>query len=130
MEYEIERHLRAEIDAQLGYLGEVEPGTDEYKARVDGITKLMDRAIEMEKLAREDEYRVKSHKDEVDLKLKELEENRKGRWVRDGLSVAFDIGEKLFIVWGLYKTFKFEETGTVTTHVGKGFFSRFLPRRK
>lgn len=148
---EIEKHLRSEIDAQIGYLGEMEAPTDEYKAKVDCVTKLLDRAIEMEKLAREHEDRVAAQEAEREmkekqaeaelefkreqmnaensLKIKQMEEERKDRWVKNGISVAGILLPIAVTVWGTKKSFEFEKEGTITTIMGRGFLNKLLPRK-
>lgn len=127
---EIERDLRSELSAQINYLKGIEAGTDEYKARVESITKLLDRLIEMEKLASEHEDRVEATKREHELKLKELEEARKGRWARDGMTAGLAIGEMVFSAIWIYRLFRFEETGTITARASNGLLPRIFYRRK
>ena len=43
----IEKLLKSELEEELEALGEAELGSDDYKVAVEGITKLMDRQIEM-----------------------------------------------------------------------------------
>lgn len=43
----IEKLLRSELEEELEALGEAELGSDDYKVAVEGITKLMDRQIEI-----------------------------------------------------------------------------------
>ena len=151
MENGIEKHLREEIDAQIGYLGKMEGQTDEYKAKVDSITKLLDRAIEMEKLAREHEDRVASQEAERamkekqaeaelefkreqmnaenDLKVKQMEEERKDRFVKNSISVAGILLPIAVTIWGTKKSFEFEKEGTITTIMGRGFLSKLLPKK-
>lgn len=50
---EIQNLLRDEIQSEFEKLKDIEEGTAEYKAVVDGITKLTDRAIEFEKIENE-----------------------------------------------------------------------------
>ena len=148
---EIEKRLRSEIDAQIGYLGEMEAQTDEYKAKVDCVTKLLDRAIEMEKLAREHEDRVAAQEAEREmkekqaeaelefkreqmnaensLKIKQMEEERKDRWVKNGISVAGILLPIAVTVWGTKKSFEFEKEGTITTIMGRGFLNKLLPKK-
>ena len=126
---EIEKHLREEIDAQLGYLGEVSANTDEYKMRVDNVTKLLDRAIEMEKLAREHDDRVAAQQAENDLKVKQMDEDRKDRLVKNGISIAGIALPLIVTVWGTVKSFEFEKEGTITTPMGRGFLNKLLPKK-
>ena len=47
----IEEKLRTEIETEFEKLEGMEVGSDEYKTTVDGLTKLVDRAIEYEKFS-------------------------------------------------------------------------------
>ena len=111
--------LHQEIEHQLKILGEMEVGTEEYKTAVDGLTKLMDRALEAEKIENEDE-----------LKRVQLAEDKKHRWIQVALEML-KIGVPVAVaIWGTNKTLKFEETGTVTTIMGRGFIQKLLPGKK
>ena len=44
-----EKMLHEEIESEIKCLEDIEMGSDEYKAGVDGVSKLIDRAIEIEK---------------------------------------------------------------------------------
>ena len=114
----IETPLNAEIHDEFENLKGMELGTEEYKTTVDGLTKLMDRAIEIEKL-----------KTETSIKAKQAEEDRKDRWVRYGIDAAGIAVPAVITIWGTLKSLKFEEEGTVTTIVGRGFINKLLPKK-
>ena len=46
----IEKLLNDEIQAEIESLGAMELGSEPYKVAVDGVTKLIDRSIEIKKL--------------------------------------------------------------------------------
>ena len=46
----IEDLLKSELEKELEALGETQLGSDTYKVAIDGVTKLMDRHIEISKL--------------------------------------------------------------------------------
>ena len=53
-----ETMLHDEIKAELEELSKLEVGSDEYETAVNGISKLMDRAIEMEKFESDAKERI------------------------------------------------------------------------
>lgn len=125
----IERLLRNEIQSEIEELGKTEVGSDQYKATVDGITKLTDRVIEMERLDLEIQEKEASRETEADLKLKQMAEDRKGRIVRDVLTAVGIVVPTVVTVWGALKSWEFEKEGTVTTMMGRGFINKLLPKK-
>lgn len=110
--------LHDEIRHELEQLKDMEVGTDEHKTAVDGLTKLMDRAIEIDKVNIEHEHNEKARADE-----------NKDRIVRHVLTALGIAVPTATAIWGTLKSFKFEETGTVTTIFGRGWLNKLLPRK-
>ena len=122
----IETELHAEIGSEFEELHKMEVGTEKYKTTVDGLTKLMDRAIEIEKLNIEHEEKTKEFETEVELKQAQMEEDRKDRWFRNimtGVGIVAPLG---VTIWGTLKTIQFEKEGTVTTLIGRAFFNKLM----
>ena len=118
--------LAEEIVDELDDLKGLEMGTKEYEIAVNGITKLMDRAIEIDKMELDREHKEKSRELENKLKLKELEIDQRDKTIRNCLT-GFSVGGGILLtVWGTFKTLKFEETGTVTTSAGRKFVDNLL----
>ena len=118
METTIENLLKEEIAAEFDKLSKLEPGTAEHEKAVNSLSKLVDKAMEMEK------FDV-----EYEDKQVQAEEDRKDRIVKNiltGLGIILPIG---VTIWGTNKTLKFEETGTVTTLMGRGFINKLFPKR-
>lgn len=114
-----ETMLHEEIQSELEELSKIEVGSEKYKVAVDGVAKLMDRAIEIDKLNADAQEKIESRETELDLKLKQMEEDKKDRRVRNTIAIA-GIGIPAAVsIWGTLKTLKFEEVGTVTTLAGK-----------
>lgn len=122
---DVKELLDAEICEELENLKDLEQGTDEYKTSVDMVTKLIDRQIELKKLDNEAVKRVEDN----DFKQVQLEAENKDRWIRNALTAAGIIIPTGVTIWGTLKTIKFEQTGTVTTIVGRGFFNKLLPKK-
>lgn len=111
--------LTNEIESQLNELKHLEVGSEEYKATVDGITKLIDRSLEMDKLEAENSYKNDVLEAETNIKQQQLDADKHDRKIKNlltGLSIGIPAGVS---VWGTLKALKFEEVGTVTTLVGK-----------
>ena len=121
--------LVEEIQDELNDLSDLDLGSEEYKITVDGLTKLIDRAIEMEKFETENEDKIKNREKDDDFKLKQMEEERTDRWVRNGIAIAGIIIPSIITVWGTVKSLNFEKEGTITTIVGRGFINKLLPKK-
>lgn len=125
----IETLLREEIKSELEELKKMSMGTDEYRTTVDGITKLADRAIEMERLDIESQDKAEVREIEAELKLKEMSEERKDRWIKNGISVMSVLVPTVVTIWGTVKSIEFEKEGTITTIMGRGFINKLLPKK-
>ena len=118
-----------EIQDEIKELNKMEVGSDTYKTTVDGVTKLADRFIEIEKLEIDREFKASNQSIDENLKLAEMENEKKDRLIKNcltGLSIITGVG---LTVWGTVKSLKFEEEGTVTTIVGRGFINKLLPKK-
>ena len=127
---ELEKKLHEEIGREFDILKEMEGGTESYKALVDGVTKLTDRAIEIDKLNAEVEARAETQKFENELKLKQMKEERIDRIVKNVITVVSIALPAVLTVWGVKASFEFEKEGTVTTIMGRGFINKLLPGKK
>lgn len=125
----IETQLHAEIAGELDELGKMEVGTEEYKVTVDGVTKLVDRAIEMEKLAITKEEQLVERKFDREMRLQQMREEKLDRYVRNGIAIAGILLPIGVTIWGTLKSFEFEKEGTITTIMGRGFINKLLPKK-
>ena len=121
--------LEVEIEDQFEHLSKVEFGSEQYKAGVDGLTKLLDRSMEMNKLEYEAEEGRKNREIDNEFKQKQMDEDKKSRWIQHIISAAGIILPIAAAVWGTKSSFKFEETGTVTTIMGRGWINKLLPKK-
>lgn len=126
----IQRLLREEIESEFKELSTIAPGGEDYKIAVDGITKLMDRAIEMEKNEIDRQDRIDARDSENELKTKQMEDEKKDRFVKNLLAGVGTIGGLVITIWGAKKAWKFEETGTVASPVGRSFINKLISFRK
>ena len=121
--------LEEEIRKELEELGKCPITTKEYKDHVDGITMLMDRLIEFEKVEIDKYDKEDARFNEMKLKSAELEMEQKDRKTKNWLTGVSIGGGFVITAVGAWATFKFEETGTVTSLLGKGFINRLLPKK-
>ena len=126
----IQRLLREEIESEFKELSKITPGGEDYKVAVDGITKLMDRAIEMEKNEIDRQDRIDARDSENEFKTKQMEDEKKDRFVKNLLTGLGTIGGLVVTIWGAKKAWKFEETGTVASPVGRSFINKLISFRK
>ena len=123
-----ETMLHEEIQNEFEELKKIEVGSDEYKTAVDGLTKLMDRAIEIDKLNVGAEERLDARNIDAELRQEQLEADVKDRKVRNAISLAGIVIPTAVTIWGTLKSLKFEETGTITTNAGRNFINRIFKK--
>ena len=115
---DMNKMLNKEIQAEFEKLGHMEVGSEQYKTTVDGLTKLVDRAVEIEKFEIEHEDKIEQTKEEkLDRRIKNI---------IAGAGIAIP---SLITVWGTLKSLKFEETGAVTTGAGREFIKRLFHKK-
>ena len=110
--------LHVEIEDRLDDISRLDPTTKEYTAAVDSMTKLTDRAIEIEKL----EISETQNKNQI-------KDDRKSRLVRNCIDAGAVVLPLLVTIWGAKASFKFEENGTITTGVGRKFMDKLISKR-
>ena len=128
---DIDDLLLEEIEQEFNGLKDVEMGTEKHKASVDGLAKLVDRAIELRKIDadrndKESELDIRSK----DLELREQRDkyDKIDQLIRNGISIAGIVIPTVVTIWGTLKTFQFEEEGSITTNIGRGFVNKLLPK--
>ena len=125
----IETLLHEEIQDGFDALSRMERGTETHKTTVDQVAKLFDKAIEIEKIEIEAKERAKAREIEASLKRAQMEEDRKDRRVKNGIAIGGIVLPLAVTIWGTFKTLKFEEEGTVTTMMGRGFINKLIPKK-
>ena len=126
---EIEQLLQNEIKDELQGLSTLELGSDQYKVTTDGIAKLMDRAIEMDKLNSDLDERRENHNDDLNLKYRQVDAEIRDRKIKNVITVVISGVGTIVTIWGTLKTLKFEEVGTVTTIAGRNFINNIFKRK-
>ena len=125
----IEHLLYDEMENEFEKLRDKEPGSDEHKAIVDELVKLMDRAIEMERVNNDCEDKTEIRENEQALKKQQFEDEKRDRLVKNIISIAGIALPLMVTIWGTKVSLKFEEEGTFTTLMGRGFINKLLPKK-
>ena len=128
--------LVEEVQDELDDLGGLDVGSTEYKIGVDGIVKLTDKIIEIEKFEIEREDKANRNDlenrrfEEVEIKMKsrEMDDENRDRFIKNCLTGATIVTGVALTVWGTVKSFEFEKEGTITTIMGRGFINKLLPK--
>ena len=151
---DIEQLLREQIQAEVESLEGLEVGSKEHQMVVDEVAKLTDRLIEFKKFEADNQDKAEKREEEQaktkfeqnlkneqfelekskfqtenDFKLKQANEDRKDRIIKNCVSVAGIVLPIWVTIWGTLKTLEFEKEGTVTTIMGRGFINKLLPRK-
>lgn len=113
--------LGEEIKEELDFLKALGIGADEHKLATDDLSKLFDRYVDLEKIDIE--------REELKLKAAQMEEEKKDRWIKNILTAAGIVIPVGVTIWGTLKSFKFEQEGTITTIMGRGFINKLLPKK-
>ena len=125
----LETLLNEEIKDEFSEVSKLEVGSDKYKVAVDGLAKLCDRAIELEKFKSEQEFKREQHEVETRMKEEQMKEENKDRKIKNCWTAASIGVPAALAVWGTLKSIKFEETGTITTLMGRGWIQKLLPKK-
>lgn len=125
----IEAHLATEIESEFIALSGIEVGSEAYKTTVDGVTKLLDRMIEIDKLEFERDKKTESDKKEEEFRRMQMKDEKNDRLIRNCLSAAGIVIPTIVTIWGTIKSIEFEKEGTITTIMGRGFVQKLLPKK-
>ena len=110
--------LREEIENEFLELRKMDLGTEKYDTTVNGITKLVDKTIELEKL-----------ENDTKDKNENREYNQRDQSIKNYIAIAGIVIPSIITIWGTLKSFKFEQEGTIRTIMGRGFINKLLPKK-
>ena len=125
----VETMLHDEILNEFEELKKLEVGSDGYRAAVDGISKLLDRAIEYDKLDAECNEKSLNRGFEEDYKLQLAEDEKRDRRIKNIITIVGIAVPSVITIWGTIVSLNFEKEGTVTTIMGRGFINKLLPKK-
>lgn len=138
----MEEMLRDEIATEFEDLTQIEMGTEEYKKSVEGLTKLVDRVIEIDRLnieAEEKNRKMNIEEEKAQLQAAEYELNLK-REKREKIDTCLKHGIAVLTlgvttgvtVWGALRSWQFEDPecygSMVTSTPGKAFMNKLFKK--
>nr|DAQ74335.1 MAG TPA: hypothetical protein [Caudoviricetes sp.] len=128
----IKTQLEDEIRDEFEALRKIEVGSDTYRATVEGLTKLIDRKIEMDKVEVDARERVIKRNDDNEFKEMQLADDRKDRAIKNGLTVATLVITTGTTIWGILKSLKieFKDNEMITSTVGKELMKKVIHFKK
>ena len=124
--------LRDEFEKEVKELSRMQIGTDEYRTAVDGVTRLADRVIELEKLESEKnakEFENIARMEEQELKREQLKSEKKDRVVKNVITVGGAVLSVAVYALAFIASTNFEREGTFTTEGGKNSIRQLLKLR-
>ena len=124
----IEDLLIDELDADFETL-RTEKDSEKCKAATDTLVKLLDRKIEMDKIEVDRKNKEATLEMERDFRERQMKEERTDRLVKNIIGAAGIVLPLVVTIWGTVVSLKFEEEGTFTTIMGRGFIQKLLPRK-
>lgn len=104
-------------------------GSKEYNLAVESIAKLIDKSNDIEKFYFESGEKVDGREFDESFKKTQAEKEDRDRKIRNGIAIAGIAVPSIITIWGTLKSFKFEQTGTITTIMGRGFVNKLLPKK-
>ena len=151
--------LEEQVEKLIEELESYDVGTDEYKNRLDAITKLTDRIRDLKKIEveaeaehsklvidenlRQEQFekelefkkeqlkeQIEARKNEEVFKQKQVKIDRNLRWIQNGITIGLGMLSIGVSIWGTNKTLKFEETGTITTNAGRNWINSLFKIKK
>ena len=125
----IETMLHEEIQSEFEELKKIQIGSEGYRTAVDGISKLLDRAIEYDKLDAECNDKSLNRGFEEDYKLQLAEDEKRDRRIKNIITIVGIAVPSVITIWGTIVSLNFEKEGTVTTIMGRGFINKLLPKK-
>ena len=130
---DVRTKLDERIEEALDAMKSLTPGSKEYESAANHLATLY--RLAMEETEKERTFVRNCDRDvletrELELKIAQLEDQKKDRWWRLGLEAAGLVLPLAFYAVWMRRGFKFEETGTFTSTTFRGLFSKFRPTKK
>ena len=122
----VRSNLVEEFESELEELSKMEVGTDTYRATVDGVTKLADRIIEIDKIEKENSVKIDTQEQEYAIKAQQLKDEKKDRFIKNCIAVGTFVGGVLVYGLAFIASTNFEREGTLTTEGGRSSLRQLL----
>ena len=128
----IKNILWDEIEKEVKELSKMQVGTDQYKVTVDGIARLSDKIIELEKLESENaakDFENFARTEEQELKREQLKSEKRDRAVKNVITVGTAVLSVAVYALAFIASTNFEREGSFTTEGGKNSIRQLLKLR-
>ena len=122
----VRSNLVEEFESELEELSKMEVGTDTYRATVDGVTKLADRIIEIDKFEKENSVKIDTQEQECAIKAQQLKDEKKDRFIKNCIAIGTFVGGVLVYGLAFIASTNFEREGTFTTEGGRSSLRQLL----
>lgn len=123
--------LNEEVESQLEEVHKISLGTDESKIAIDGVAKLADRSIELEKLRIQEEDLAEKRNMDYELRSEQIKKEHLRGMIDIGTKVLIGLGGLALSVWGTIYTTNFEREDNYTTSASRSWISGlFKPKRR
>lgn len=122
----IRENLIEEFNDEVKGLRGLQLGSDEYKATVDGVTKLADRIIKIEEIEKDAKSKEIERENSDYLKMQQMKDERIDKWVQNGIEGVKVVGGLVAAGLALVVSINFEREGTLTTEAGKSALRQLL----
>lgn len=126
--------LEEEIQSEIDEISKLDVGSEKHKAASEALAKLLDKYNELEKteIEAQDKYddreAEREHREaELAFKEKQLKHEKRDAIIKNILTGVTFVGGCALTIWGTKVSIKFEETGSFTTIMGRGFVQKLLP---
>ena len=120
----VRSNLVEEFESELEELSKMEVGTDTYRATVDGVTKLADRIIEIDKIEKENSVNIDTQEQEYAIKAQQLKDEKKDRFIKNCIAIGTFVGGVLVYGLAFIASTNFEREGTLTTEGGMAVLNK------
>lgn len=131
MNTKFNRLLGEEVESQIEEVHKISLGTDESKIAIDGVTKLADRSIELEKLRIQEEDLAEKRNMDYELRSEQIKKEHLRGMIDIGTKVLIGLGGLALSVWGTIYTTNFEREDNYTTSASRSWIpSLFKPKRR
>ena len=121
----IQSLLINEAIEKIEKLQKMEVDSDQYKAGVDSVVKIVDRLIEMDKFEDERTDRIR----EYELKKAQAAKDDLHHFICDCLTAMGILIPASVTIWGALKSWEFEREGVVTSAIGRLFINKLGPKK-
>ena len=128
----IKNILLDEIEKEVKELSKMQVGTDQYKVTVDGVARLSDKIIELDKLESENamkDFENFVRTEEQELKRDQLKSEKRDRAVKNVITVGTAVLSVAVYALAFIASTNFEREGSFTTEGGKNSIRQLLKLR-